>query len=162
MSLGDESGMRAQDLALRAALPPKARPWVGSFNSMMAIPIRGVLLAQALAPLVGTVLETHPRASLWFSLGEARGEEVFAYKPRGGGESLEAAVASLWGAWSARYGLRGEAPRCDGGLDALVCATVARLFHQDRGALWRPPGARADAVGRGPLYVTAPAGGARR
>jgi len=36
----------------------------------MAVPIRGRLLADSLSPVVGTILETHPRASLYFGVGD--------------------------------------------------------------------------------------------
>ena len=45
-----------------------------SFNSLMAVPIRGRMLADHLSPRVGTLLKTHPRASLLFGLDHVEEE----------------------------------------------------------------------------------------
>jgi predicted nuclease with RNAse H fold len=161
LSLTAETGFRASDRQLRALLPADCRTWVASVNSLMAVPVRGRLLAEHLSPLVGTLLETHPRASLLFGLGEALGEAVRTYKR--GGEFDEEAVTMLWEGWAARFDVRVDAPpRSDGALDALVCATVAYLYHHATGTLLRLRERRAGegsprAVrGRGPFYVVAP------
>jgi predicted nuclease with RNAse H fold len=161
MSLSAETGFRASDRHLRELLPADCRSWVASINSLMAVPVRGRLLAEYLSPLVGTLLETHPRASLLFGLGEAAGDAVRTYK-RGGACDAEA-VATLWEGWAARFDVRLDAPpRTDGALDALVCATVATLYHHAPDALLRlreraagDPGPTA-LRGRGPFYVVAP------
>ncbi len=128
-SLSAETGFRASDWRLRALLPRDCRNWVSSFNSLMAVPIRGQLLAQHLAPLVGTLVETHPRASLLFGLGEGVEEAVRGYKK--GKDGDENAVAALWERWAARFGIASDAlPRSDGALDALVCATVGYVYHR--------------------------------
>ncbi len=153
MSLTAETGFRASDRQLRGLLPRDCRNWVSSLNSLMAVPVRGQLLAQHLAPLVGTVLETHPRASLLFALGEGVEGAARAYKD--GGEAGTRAIATLWKGWAARFGISvREAPRTDGALDALVCATTAYVYHRDPGALLRLQ--EEDSVrGWGPFYVMA-------
>lgn len=128
MSLCAETGFRASDLHLRECLPPDCWNWVSSINSLMAVPVRSRLLADHLAPLVGTLLETHPRASLLFGLGEPAAAAVRNYKRRG--TSNPDTVATLWERWAARFGISFDAlPESDGPLDALVCATVAYLYH---------------------------------
>jgi predicted nuclease with RNAse H fold len=161
MSLSAETGFRRSDWHLRELLPPDCRNWVASLNSLMAVPVRGQLLAEHLAPLVGTLLETHPRASLLFGLGEAAAGPVRRYK--GGGDSGERALAMLWELWAARFHISlHRPPRSDGALDALVCATVAYLYHHAPDTLLHLQEQDADdghvrAVrGWGPFYVVAP------
>ena len=161
LSLSAETGFRASDQQLRALLPADCRNWVASVNSLMAVPVRGRLLAEHLSPLVGPLLETHPRASLLFGLGEALGDAVRAYKR--GGECDQEAVTTLWEGWAARFDIQWDRqPRSDGALDALVCATVAYLYHhvpgtllhlRERAAVEGSPGT---VRGRGPFYVVAP------
>jgi len=156
MSLSAETGFRASDRRLRELLPPDCRNWVSSLNSLMAVPVRGQLLAQHLAPLVGTVLETHPRASLLFALGEGVEAAARAYKR--GGEAGAAAISALWVRWAARFSVSIDAPpEGDGALDALVCATTVYLFHRAPEALLhlREEG---PLRGWGPFYVVAPGG----
>jgi predicted nuclease with RNAse H fold len=125
-SLEEESGLRRCDQALRELLPPECRNWVMSLHSLMAAPIRGLRLAEALAPAVGTIVETHPRASLLFALPGLQ-QAVCRYK-----RADRAACAQLWQAWAATFAIRGllEVLPHDGALDALVCATVAWLYHR--------------------------------
>lgn len=154
MSLSAERGFRESDRRLRALLPPDCRNWVASVNSLMAVPVRGRLLSDHLAPVVGTILETHPRVSLLFGLGERVSEAVRAYK----GHSAEQHVSTLWRCWSDRFGIAsGMAPRGDGALDALVCATVAYLYHRAPENLLRLENRASSTSGRGPFYVIAPA-----
>jgi predicted nuclease with RNAse H fold len=153
MALAAETGFRASDRQLRALLPRGCRNWVSSLNSLMAVPVRGQLLAEHLAPLVGTVLETHPRASLLFALGGGVEGAARAYKD--GGETGARAIATLWAGWAARFGISiDEAPRTDGALDALVCATTGYVYHRNPGVLLRLQ--EEDSVrGWGPFYVMA-------
>jgi predicted nuclease with RNAse H fold len=127
MSTDDERGFRDSDHALRALLPPQNRNWVASFNSLMAVPMRSLLLAERLAPEVGTLLEVHPRASLWFALGADRPDAVRHYKKH---PDAAVHVATLWAGWAERFAIQGQAPSTDGGLDALVCATLGYLYGQ--------------------------------
>lgn len=163
ISLSAETGFRASDRRLRELLPPDCRNWVASINSLMAVPVRGQLLAEHLAPLVGTLLETHPRASLLFGLGEEAAGAVRRYKS--GGDSGERAIDMLWERWAARFDISlDRPPGSDGALDALVCATVAYLYHQAPENLLRLREQEADdgdvrAVrGWEPFYVAAPHG----
>lgn len=161
MSLSAETGLRASDWQLRELLPADCRNWVASVNSLMAVPVRGRLLAEHLSPLVGTVLETHPRASLLFGLGETARGPVSHYKS--GSDSDGDAVAVLWDRWATRFSIRLERPPgTDGALDALVCATVGDLYHRAPETLLHlrepragEPGSGA-VRGRGPFYVVAP------
>ena len=158
----DENGFRPDDDKLRSLLPAELRDWVASFNSLMAVPVRGRLLAEAIGPTVGTILETHPRASLFLALGDDHrqpimeykkktSESLSSYKERGGSEF----AARLWKAWCAKYSIVASPPRdvTDGELDALVCATVGALYHKEPRQLMRLTGAGRQAFGRGPFYV---------
>ncbi len=111
---------------------------------------------------VGTILETHPRASLLLALGDDYKEAVLGYKPkskepadayrdRGGRD----AVIELWKAWCNRYGIVAEPPSdaTDGALDALVCATVGWLYHRTPAELERLTQDGGASFGRGPFYV---------
>jgi predicted nuclease with RNAse H fold len=159
-SLDDRTGFRIADVLLRARLPPGCQAWVQSINSLMAVPVRGQMLAEALAPHVGTVLETHPRACLAFGLGPAALPLIRAYKRSRKGRADPAAAPVLWDLWAEEFGITvppaapGWAPG-DGAVDALVCATVAWLYHRDPDALERV-GASYGARGRGPFYVVQP------
>ncbi len=59
----DERGFRSSDLQLRDLVPDSS--WVASQNSLMAVPVRGRQVAELVAPWVGTIIETHPRACLY-------------------------------------------------------------------------------------------------
>lgn len=158
ISLSEDSGVRTSDLHLRELLPPDCRNWVASINSLMAVPVRGRLLADSLSPIVGTLLETHPRASLLFGL-EQIGQEIQAavreYKRNN--EAGKAHILTLWQHWSERFDIsyRGV-PGSDGALDSLVCATVAHQFHHAPTALYKLRHQVAEKTGRGPFYVLAP------
>jgi predicted nuclease with RNAse H fold len=155
MSLSAERGFRASDRQLRALLPPDCRNWVASVHSLMAVPVRGQLLSDFLAPLVGTVLETHPRACLLFGLDAAAMDAVRAYKGR---DNAQAHVKTLWARWAERFGIRSDLLiATDGALDALVCATVAHLYHRAPETLTWLASDAPDLRGRGPFYVVAPA-----
>jgi predicted nuclease with RNAse H fold len=154
MSLAAEKGFRPSDWRLRELLPADCRNWVASVNSLMSVPVRGQVLTDFLAPYVGTILETHPRASLYFALGNLSGRPVQNYKGQGTGARKN--VLQLWEQWSKRYGISSEPPpNGDGALDALVCATVAYLYHHAPETLLRLTGDDAELRGRGPFYVVA-------
>jgi predicted nuclease with RNAse H fold len=151
IAMSDENGYRSSDIELRALLPPDFRTWVASFNSLMAVPIRARLLSEALSPSVATILETHPRACLYFGTSAALDEAVRRYKK---GANAAQYVQSLWQSWSQRFKVQGElgAPT-DGALDAAVCATIAYLAHHRPEELFRLRHAAVDKSGRGPFYV---------
>jgi predicted nuclease with RNAse H fold len=157
VALSEENGFRTSDLELRELLPKDCRGWVASFNSLMAVPLRGRMLADHLSPTVGTLVETHPRASLLFALGEEAAEPVRRYKGSTDRAVREAHARELWRLWSERFDLAHEPPvQNDGELDALVCATVAYLYHHAPGKLHRLRHNVAGKTGRGPFYVVAP------
>lgn len=149
-AISEENGFRSCDNELRAILPKDCVSWVASQNSLMAVPVRGRQLADALAPVVGTILETHPRACLYFGFPELL-EAIRRYK----GDEPHEHLARLWQAWTGRWSLGGSIPYalCDGKLDSLVCATVAYLYHTHSGALQRLRSDARDRTGRGPFYV---------
>ncbi|MCB8961893.1 MAG: DUF429 domain-containing protein [Ardenticatenales bacterium] len=153
MATSDERGFRDPDFELRALLPAPNRNWVASFNSLMAVPMRSMLLAERLAPDVGTLLEVHPRASLWFALGADRPVAVRHYKKH---PDAPAHIATLWAGWAERFAIQGAAPTSDGGLDALVCATLAFLYHQQPESLLHLRHPAAHKSGFGPFYVLRP------
>lgn len=157
-ALTNENGFRSSDDYLREKLLPKnCRNWVASINSLMAVPVRGRMLADALSPVVGTLLETHPRACLLFGLGESFGVEIRNYK-KGPlqGEYLE----NLINEWCKKFQIAQyehtyiqDGVLQDGALDSLVCATVAYLYHHAPEKLFHLRDSAGDKIGRGPFYV---------
>lgn len=156
-SLSEENGFRTSDMELRTMLRERqgSHNWVASASGLLAVPVRGRLLAEHLSPTVGTVLETHPRASLLFGLGEEALADLGGY--REANETGRARVRALWGRWSERFGIISESVITDGALDSMVCATVAYLFHHEPIALHRLRHDAPGKTGRGPFYVVAPA-----
>lgn len=151
----EDRGLRSSDIQLRSLLPTKYRNWVASINSLMAVPIRSRLLADALAPVVGTIIETHPRASLYFGLGneEPISSALQRYKD---GQTAAAHITMLWQAWTQRFAINTtESSQHDGALDAMVCATIAYLYHHAPGQLLRLNHTASGKMGRGPFYVLA-------
>ena len=163
-ALSEENGFRESDMELREMLLKRqgSRNWVASAAGLLAVPVRGRLLAEHLSPTVGTVVETHPRASLLFGLGEEFLEPIWEYKPKSGDtreqtETRARHTRTLWRAWSERFGILPHEPVYrDGALDSLVCATVAYLYHHAPAALRKLRHEVAGKVGRGPFYVVAP------
>ncbi len=154
IALSDENGFRSSDTELRALLPTDFRTWVASFNSLMAVPIRARLLSEALSPSVGTILETHPRACLYFASSTALDEAIRLYKK---GADTAQHIQSLWQFWSQRFGIEGAlVTPTDGALDSAVCATVAYLAHHRPEDLFRLRHSALDKCGRGPFYVIRP------
>jgi predicted nuclease with RNAse H fold len=155
IALSEDNGFRTSDLHLRELLPANCQDWVASINSLMAVPIRGHLLADSLSPTVGTVLETHPRASLLFGLGEEFDEPIREYKRNN--EVSREHVRTLWQQWAQRFDIVPDgAVSNDGALDSLVCATVAYLFHHEPATLCRLRHQVPHTTGRGPFYIIAP------
>ena len=157
MALSEENGFRTSDMELRDMLCKRhgSRGWVMSFNSLTAVPVRGRLLVDHLSPTVGTLLETHPRASLLFGLGKGCLTPIQEYKKdsrRG-----RAAVRMLRQKWLKRFGITCREPvRYDGALDSLVCATVAYQFHHAPATLYKLQHDVLGKTGRGPFYVLDP------
>lgn len=152
--LSEERGFRASDEALRRLLPPSARSWVASFNSLMAVPVRGQMLAHALGPSVGTIIETHPRACLHFAFEGRLDAEIAAYK-HGNAATAHARAIAL--AWAEEFGITADLiPPADGAVDAVVCATVAMLYHVAPERLLRLRDSGPDRRGQGPFWVVKP------
>jgi len=122
----------------------------------MAVPIRGRLLAEALSPIVGTLLETHPRACLLFGLSSSVGMAVRNYK--GSNPSSEEHVVKLVEQWCDRFHITppDEAPIDHNALDSLVCATIPYLYHHMPENLFKLRHEAEDKTGRGPFFVVAP------
>lgn len=155
VSLSDLTGFRSSDLELRELLPAQHRNWVASVNSLMAVPIRGQMLAAALSTVVPTVIETHPGACLHFAFGPSFDDAVTNYKHEHGAAEC---VSRLWNAWSAMFHISNPLPElADGALDAAVCATLAYLCHANPGKLHRLRHRNADRTGHGPFVVLSPA-----
>ena len=135
----DGPGFRSSDRKLRERLTNARRNWVASFNSLMAIPIRGRLLADALKGASLGVVETHPRVCLHFALGEDMQSSIDHYKGSGKNKPSPEAKARhakrLLLAWSKKFGIAKmdvDGKISDGALDAIVCATVAYLWCHAR------------------------------
>jgi predicted nuclease with RNAse H fold len=160
--LKENNGFRYGDRMLQGYLPKSCSNWVQSANCLYAVPARGRLLADHLAPLVGTIIETHPRASLLFALGLDSLVDIKKYKPRPRQtpiqrDACKESALSLWRSWTNRYHIQCEKDfRSDDELDALVCASVVALLHAHPKQLWRVPSQAEHPVGRGPLYVIRP------
>lgn len=173
IAISDENGFRSSDTCLQNMLPEDCEHWVMSFNALMAVPVRGRLLADHLSPTVGTLIETHPRACLLFGLGhceEAKYCEdsirtaIREYKPKSSDtkeqkETRKPYTEKLWRLWSERFSIhyqgsvREDSVSDDGALDALVCATIAHQFHQEPSVLRKLQHDALGKTGRGPFYV---------
>lgn len=136
-SLSPDTGYRASDLELRQLIPKELRNGVQSQNNLLAVPARGRQLAEYIRPYVGALVETHPTACLYLSnpdcISELRWYKDSRRARRHPDHSIEIVRASreaLWRRWVSNFEIRGEIPASvtDGGVDALVCATVAHLF----------------------------------
>jgi predicted nuclease with RNAse H fold len=153
-SLADENGFRPCDMAMRASLRSSGFVnWVASFNSLMAVPVRGRMLAEALAPFVGAVLETHPRFALWSALAERFDHAIGSYKAK---DTPSSEVSEMAAAWIEEFNVRCPHDIADeGALDALVVATVAMLFHEKPERLSWPLPAAGEVRGAGPFVAPA-------
>jgi predicted nuclease with RNAse H fold len=148
LAFSEANGFRSGDFELRALLPPDCRTWVASANSLMCVPVRARLLADALSPLVGTILETHPRANLYLELGAESLADIKEYK------RSSDACRRLTSRWCESNRIRRpEEFDCDGALDAVVCATLAHSFHHAPHRLRLLQHTAADRQGRGPFVV---------
>jgi len=154
IAMSNLTGFRSADTELRELLPPHHRNWVASVNSLMAVPIRGQMLADAISPSVATIIETHPRASLYFGCPPDHQESIANYKREPGAAEC---VRNLWAYWSAEFGLTDPLGNdSDGALDAVVCATIAYLCHNDPSRLFRLRHNAVDRRGHGPFYILHP------
>jgi predicted nuclease with RNAse H fold len=153
-SLGDKAGFRASDLELKGMLPSDCRNWVLSQNSLMAVPVRGQQLSEFLSPIIGTIIETHPRACLYFS-NKSLIHSIKQYKKKDGQKHRDI----LWQSWGSKFGINFQAIKdqeSDNALDSLVCSTIAYLFHYSPQRLSRLSDPSPNERGRGPFYVLCP------
>lgn len=128
----DELGWRISDLKLKSMLGSYGS-WVLSQNSLMAAPLRGQHLVELLFEEgIRNIIETHPRACLYFSIKRDNEKEVFQaienYKNKKSGKY----VSILTRKWVEKFNLVNvkDADLTEGGLDSLICATIAYLFHE--------------------------------
>ena len=118
----------------------------------MAVPVRGRQLAEYLSPVVGTIIETHPRACLYFADNSLLAS-VMKYKSNGATHTEK-----LWRFWIKRFLIDAKTPMTitHDALDAMVCATVAYLYHHLPEQLKRLSYVAEDKRGRGPFVVIEP------
>jgi len=154
MAISDNNGFRSADYQLRDILPDHFQNWVASINSLMAVPVRGRQLADSLSPTVATIIETHPRATLYFGCPLTYEDSIANYKK---GPNAPDCVAHLWEYWAECFGIIDPLGNLsDGALDAVVCATVAYLCHNEPDRLFRLRHTATDRNGHGPFYVLHP------
>lgn len=128
-----EKGFRKSDKTLRDLLPKDYKNWVLSYHGLMGIPIRAYLFAKRISPYCGTIIETHPRAGLFFILPEER--RVLASKYKRGGLSTEE-LSWLVDHLRAKYDIVIPGDCSDlffgkeGLIDALICALTAWAYHR--------------------------------
>ena len=150
-SVSDERGFRDSDWELRDLLPDGCNNWVASQNSLMAVPVRGRQLAECLSPIVGTIIETHPRACLFFA-NKSLVKSVELYKK----PNCQEHIPILGQSWTKQFGIENTLKMSaitDDALDSLVCATIAYLFHHSPHQLTRLSHSATNKRGRGPFFV---------
>jgi len=116
----------------------------------MAVPIRALLLSEALSPFCGTIIETHPRASFYFCLPENKKELAFIYK-----KSLpedEKDFLIRWLKEKFNLSIDFEFNLTEGILDAIMCALACYFYHRIPEKLIFLPGEEA-LKGFGPFVV---------
>lgn len=132
-SLNLEKGFRASDRRLRELLPREYRSWVLSYHGLMGIPIRAYFFAKHLSPYCGTIIETHPRAGLYFILPEERKVLAWKYKRSGLSEEetrwLKEFLEEKF-SLSISDAFESSVMRKEGILDALMCALTAFTYHR--------------------------------
>ncbi len=127
-SIESEKGIRNSDKVLRDLLPSEAKPWVVSYNALMAIPIRAYLLAQTIAPYCGTIIETHPRASFYFSLPDNKKTLAFIYKKVNLNKEKKFLINWLENKFD--LCLPFDFKVTEGILDAILCAVTGYFYHR--------------------------------
>jgi predicted nuclease with RNAse H fold len=152
-SIEEENGVRSSDLQLKAMLPLDCKSWVASQNSLAAVPTRGRQLSEALGPVIGTIIETHPRACLYLADPAGNLSATKYYKK----PNYDYFLRELFTWWLEHFKFRWDSIRfSEGSLDAIVCATVAYLYHHDFDKLIRLDHTATNKTGRGPFYVIKP------
>lgn len=131
-SLTNPHGFRKSDEELKTLLASfnAPRTWVVSYHSLMAIPIRAFLLAEALSPYCGSIIETHPRANLYFCLPEEKRKIAYIYKKKGSVIPKEEQKFLIsWIQQKFQISLPSDLNFVDGILDAIFCAIAVLLYH---------------------------------
>ena len=147
----DRRGLRSSDRILKEMLPKKAKNWVVSYHTLMAVPLRALLLAEKLSPFCGTILETHPRACFYFSLAEEYKPLAFKYKK----ENLIAEeVGFILKMFEERFRLKGliKESVVEGVIDAIFCGLAVYFFHRFPEKLKFLP-SEPSATGFGPFVI---------
>lgn len=163
-AVSDEARFRKSDKKLKCFLPPSYQNWVASQNSLMAVPVRGRQLAEYLSPIVGTIIETHPRACLYFAVKSAQKSTlellISLYKNKKvQKQDRQDHTEKLWQFWTEQFGIDAKQSASDlndDALDSLVCATMGYLFHHSPDKLRRMTYSASDKRGRGPFFVLQP------
>ncbi len=127
-SLQNKRGFRTSDKTLKNLLPPKAKSWVVSYHTLMAVPIRALLLGEALSPFCGTIIETHPRANLYFCLPESKKELSFTYKKKI--SKQEEKFLIQWLKEKFNLIINFNFKLTEGVLDAIMCALACYFYHR--------------------------------
>jgi len=127
-SLKDKSGFRVSDKALKGLLPKKAKSWVVSYHTLMAVPIRALLLSELISPFCGTIIETHPRSSLYFCLPENKKILSFIYKKYISEEDKNFLIN--WLKTKFNLIINFSINLTEGILDAIICALTGYFYHK--------------------------------
>ena len=152
-SVNCNSGLRKSDLELKKLLKQRlkgAERWVVSYNTLMGIPLRSFLLAEKLAPICGAIIETHPRAGLFFLTCEK--EPYLAVEYKKSKEALKKAKEFMFNKFNIESEV--EMPLKEGLIDALVCSiTIGLYFYAPERLIFLPA---EELRGFGPFVVLAP------
>jgi len=148
--ISSRTGDRKSDRKLRELLenPSIVMP----LNSMMAVPLRGRIIAEILRGFIGAVIETHPTASLY--LMGVDEEFVKNYKKEEGiiGKLLNQLIGKIESLTGLQFKEEDEV-KTDGDVDSLVCALTAYLFINDTLRLLKLTEYSLSERGYAPFYV---------
>lgn len=149
-SLKDKKGFRNSDMALKNLLPKKAKSWVVSYHTLMAVPIRALLVSEKLSPYCGTIIETHPRTSIYFCLPEEKKDLAFYYKQKNLKNEKDFLIFWLNSKFNLKINFDIEIT--EGILDAILCALASFFYHyMPEKLIFLPKGN--DLMGFGPFVV---------
>ncbi len=164
-------GWRLSDKELRRLLPSPFKNIVVSQDALTAVTSRGMQLASLLRPFLGTLIETHPRASLVFvtQTEPALNKHVKTYKGKSPKRESQRLLCDFL--TSGRFIKRvcgpkirfktlsfaqiERHPKLDGIIDAFMCALIAFLYIYRHSLLLRLP-SEPDIRGYAPFYVISP------
>ncbi|HDD44851.1 MAG TPA: DUF429 domain-containing protein [Candidatus Desulfofervidus auxilii] len=145
---------RISDIALRCLLKEN-KNWVQSPNSMQAVPLRAQQLVSFISPYVGSIIETHPRASLFFMLEKEPLLKKYKTSPNALKILIEKTLAILPKVLNVEIKILPETIVSDGALDAFICAIIAFLYFYMPDKLYRLP-LENNLRGIGPFYIFKP------